>query len=259
MLTPPPTAQQPPPPDAAPASLFPALAPNAPLAFLPYRQTLALALIPLGTALLLAAALLPETPTPAFLATLAGGLAPMLLFAALWPLLVHRKLTFPGAGLLHYLLRCIPAILTPTLLWMAFHRILHETAGAWPLVLLATAILLHPVCRILHEAASPRLELARLWLRQTEVLLVLLAILGLLSGAILEAHKDYPTDPTILILILWMLGILLCVASLVLASIQWQTLRARTAPDLPDQPLDDPPPPDSQPPPSTLNFHSDEF
>ena len=243
-----------------PSPLFPDLVPSAPFATLPYRQTLALALIPLGTALLLAAALLPDTPPPAFLATLASGLSPMLLFAALWPCLMRRGKSFRGAGLLHYLLRCIPAFLTPALLWMAFHRVLHETAGAWPLVLFAVAIGLHPVSRILHEASSPHLELARLWVRQTEVLLALLGTLGLLSGAILEAHKDYPTDPTVLILILWMLGILLCVASLVLASIQWQTLRARTLPDLPEQSLDDPPPPDDpQPTTPALNFRSDEF
>lgn len=244
------------------APLFPALTPAAPLAWLPYRQTLALALVPLGTALLLAAALRPDRPTAAFVATLVGGLAPMLLFAALWPPLVRRGRTFPGAGLLHYLVRCIPAFLTPALLWMSFHRVLHETAGAWPLVIFAAAIVLHPAARILHEAASPRLGLARLWVRQTEVLLALLGILGLLSGAILEAHKDYPTDPTVLLLVLWMIGILLCVASFVLASIQWQTLRARGAPEIPAQPIDDPDPePDAAPDPSIppLDFHTDEF
>jgi hypothetical protein len=239
--------------------LFPDLLPSAPLAVLPYRQTLALALVPLGTALLLAAALLPETPSAAFLMALSAGLLPTLLFAAIWPGLVHRGRTFPGAGLLHYLLRCVPILLTPALLWMAFHRVLHETAGAWPLVLLASAFVLHPVSRILHEAGSPRLELARLWVRQTEVLLVLLGVLGLLSGAILEAHKDYPTDPTVLLLVLWMLGILLFVATLVLASIQWQTLRAGSVPGIPGQPLDDPPPPGDPSKPCTLDFHSDEF
>ena len=254
-----PPSSTPTPPPAAPV-LFPALCPDAPLAALPYRQTLALALVPLGTALLLAAALLPETPSGAFLGVLAGGLAPLALFAAVWPVLVRRNRTFPGAGLLHYLARCIPLLLTPALLWLAFHRVLHETAGAWPLVLLAAAFVLHPVSRILHETASTRLELARLWVRQTEVLLVLLGVLGLLSGAILEAHKDYPTDPTVLLLILWMLGILLFVATLVLSSIQWQNLRARCVPVAPQQPLDDPPPDDDSPAPATtLDFHSDEF
>lgn len=254
------------PPSSVPSSqpsepaLFPSLLPDAPLASLPYRQTLALALVPLGTALLLAAALLPETPSGAFLAVLAGGLAPLLLFAGVWPVLVRRNRTFPGAGLLHYLVRCVPLLLTPALLWMAFHRVLHETAGAWPLVLLAAAFVLHPVSRILHETASPRLALARLWVRQTEVLLVLLGVLGLLSGAILEAHKDYPTDPTVLLLVLWMLGILLFVATLVLSSIQWQTLRARSVPVAPPQPLDDPPPGgDPQTASSGINFHSDVF
>ena len=242
-----------------PATVFPDLLPTAPLAALPYRQTLALALVPLGTAILLSAALLPETPSPAFLSTLSAGLLPTLLFAVFWPPLMRRQRTFSGAGVLHYLLRCIPILLTPALLWMAFHRVLHETAGAWPLVLLACAFVLHPVSRILHETASPRLELARLWVRQAEVLLALLGVLGLLSGAILEAHKEYPTDPTVLLLILWMLGILLFVATLVLSSIQWQTLRAGTLSNLPPQPLDDPPPPDLPPSPSTLNFHTDEF
>ena len=243
------------------APLFAAFSPDAPppLPSLAYRQTLALALVPLGTAILLAAALYPDTPSTAFLCTLAGGLLPLLLFAALWPRAMRCSAAFRGAGLLHFLVRCIPALLTPALLWLAFHRVLHETAGAWPLILIASAFVLHPVSRILHETASPRLELARLWVRQTEVLLVLLGILGLLSGAILEAHKDYPTDPTVLLLVLWILGILLFLASLVLSAIQWQTLRSRTAPDILPQLLDDPPSPDSPSTPPPLDFHTDEF
>lgn len=243
------------------APFFAAFAPDAPppLPSLAYRQTLALALVPLGTALLLAAAIYPDIPSSAFLWTLAGGLLPILLFAVLWPRAMRRATAFRGAGLLHYLVRCIPAFLTPALLWLAFHRVLHETAGAWPLILIASAFVLHPVSRILHETASPRLELARLWVRQTEVLLVLLGILGLLSGAILEAHKDYPTDPTVLLLLLWILGILLFLASLVLSAIQWQTLRSRTAPDLLPQLLDDPPPPPDPASPTPLEFHTDDF
>lgn len=246
-----------------PPSLFPGLAPDAPPPgpVWAYRQTLVLGLLPVGTALLLAAALLPDTPSRAFLWTLACGMLPLLLFAALWPRAMHRARRFRGAGLLHYLVRCSPAILTPALLWIAFHRVLHETAGAWPLILLAAALVLHPVTRILHETASPRLELARLWVRQTEVLLVLLGILGLLSGAILDAHKDYPTDPTVLLLVLWMLGILLFVASLVLAAIQWQHLRGGLGGAPVPQPrlLDDPPPPPSPDAPAPLEFHTDDF
>lgn len=246
-----------------PPLLFASLAPDAPspLPGLAYRQTLLLGLIPLGTALLLAAALYPDAPSTAFLATLAGGMVPLLLFAALWPWAMRRPCRFRGAGVLHYLVRCTPAFLTPALLWLAFHRVLHETAGAWPLILIAVALVLHPVSRILHETASPHLELARLWVRQTEVLLILLAILGLLSGAILEAHKDYPTDPTVLLLILWILGILLSVASLVLAAIQWQNLRGEidTAYAPLSQPLDDPPPPSSPAFPTPLEFHTDDF
>lgn len=246
-----------------PTVLFAALAPDAALAGMAYRMTILLGLIPLGTALLLAAALLPETPSGAFLATLGGGLLPMLLFAVLWPGVLRRGRSFRGAGLLHYFVRCVPAILTPGLLWLAFHRVLHETAGAWPLVLLAVAIVLHPVARILHEMASPRFELARLWVRQTEVLLVLLAVLGLISGSILEAHKEYPTDPTVLILLLWILGILLFVAGILLAAFQWQRLRGdmRGGTILP-QSLDDPPEEGGEAGSAVaapLEFHTDEF
>lgn len=247
-----------------PAVLFGALAPDAPLAGMAYRLTLLLALIPIGTALLLAAALLPETPSTGFLATLAGGLLPMILFAVSWPVAMRRRRSFRGAGLLHFFVRYVPAILTPGLLWLAFHRILHETAGAWPLILLAAAIVLHPISRILHEMASPRFELARLWVRQTEVLLVLLAVLGLLSGSILEAHKDYPTDPTVLILLLWILGILLFFASILLAAFQWQRVRGNqdAGTSIPPQTLDDAPEDEdgdgssSAPP---LEFNTDEF
>ena len=242
----------------SPHTFFSSLSPAAPLPHLAYFHTLALALVPLGTALVLAAALLPDTPSPAFLSTLAGGLLPTILFALLWPLALRRKRPFPADGLLHYLVRFAAIALTPVLLALSFDRVLNETAGAWPMILLAAAIVLHPVSRILHETASPRLELARLWVRQTEVLLVLLAILGLLSGAILEAHKDYPTDPTVLLLLLWILGILLFVASLLLAAFQWQRLHGGDGTALP-RPLDDPDPEPLPSSPAPLDFHTDEF
>ena len=59
--------------------------------------------------------------------------------------------------------------------------------------------------------------------------------------------------------ILWILGILLFLASLVLSAIQWQTLRSRTAPDLLPQLLDDPPPPPDPASPTPLEFHTDDF
>lgn len=245
-----------------PAVLFGALAPNAPMAGMAYRLTLLLALVPLGTALLLAAALLPEAPSAGFVATLVGGLSPMLVFAAAWPAAMARGRTFRGAGLVHFFVRCVPAMLTPALLWLAFHRVLHETAGAWPFILLAAAIVLHPASRILHEMASPRFELARLWVRQTEGLLVLLAVLGLLSGSIQDAHKDYPTDPTVLLLLLWIVGILLFVAGVLLAAFQWQRLRGNAEAAAVPQPLDEPVEEDAEtggesaPP---LEFHTDEF
>lgn len=251
---------------AAPAPLFATLHPRNPLAGLQYRQTLILGLIPIGTGLLLGAALFPERPPMAMMASLSGGILLLALFAILWPLLLRFRAPLPGAGTLHFLVRCFLLILTPTLLWITFHRLLHETAGIWPFILLAVAVLLHPPGRICHEAAlldaSPRWELARLFFIQTEILLGLFALLGFLSGAILEAHKDYPTDPTGLILTLWMLGLLLLLASMLGMAIQWARFRG-PRPDSPPQPLDDPPSaastPTATPTTPAIHYHSDEF
>ena len=86
------------------------------------------------------------------------------------------------------------------------------------------------------------------------MVLLVVALVGLLTGVVLDANRDYPTDPTPLLLFLWLLALLALLAGIVLTVAQWHRLFGQRQPP---QSLDDPPPP--SPPASRLRFGSDRF
>jgi hypothetical protein len=47
---------------------------------------------------------------------------------------------------------------------------------------------------------------------------------------VLDAHRDYPTDPTPLLLFFWLLALLAVLISVVLAAARWHQLFGRSGP-----------------------------
>ncbi len=238
---------------------FPSLGAEADLAPVQVRQTLAMGLVPLGIVLLLVAAGAPEWPSAGLwigAALIFGGMA---LLEILWRRSGHQHLR--GFSTTHFLIRYLFIVLCPILLWVVFGDVVLELSGIGPPILLALLLLIYPVGRILRERVGPdpmlfpRLEMARITCQQLEMVLFVFALMGLLSGAIQDANKDYPTDPTVVILFLWLLALLAVLAASVLWGAHWIHLFGKPAPP---QPLDDAPPEPAAPrePP---RFGSDRF
>lgn len=238
--------------------LFPSLCAEARLAPLQVRQTLAMGLVPLGIALLLMAAGVPDRPPPALWA--GGGLvlAGMSLMWGLWRRSGHRRRC--GFSTVHFLIRYLFVVLCPLLLWIVFGETILDLAGIVPPILLILLLLVYPVSRILRERvgpdplAAPHVEMAYIVCRQIEMVLGVFALIGLVSGAVLDANREYPTDPTPLLLLLWMLALLAVLAGAVLGTAHWIRLFGKRQPP---QALDDPAPPadfPARPPFGSENF-----
>lgn len=236
---------------------FPSLGSDAALADVQVRQTLAMGLLPIGIVLLLAAAGAPDWPSPGLWAGAGFALGGMGLVWGLWRRSGRRYLR--GFSTVHFLVRYLFVVLCPALLWIVFGEVIIALAGFFPPLMLGLLLLLYPVGRILHERAgpdtlaNPRWEMARILCREVQTVLFVLALFGMLSGAVVEAHRDYPTDPTPLLLFLWILALLVVLISVVLAMAHWQRLLGKR--DL-VQPLDDEGPPPSREP---VRFGSDRF
>lgn len=242
----------------APRPLFPSLCAEAPLASLQVRQTLAMGLVPLGIVLLLMAAGAPERPGAGLWGGAAATLGGMAALWFLWRRAGHRHRR--GFSTAHFLIRYLFIALGPALLWIVFGEVIVEMAGIFPPLLLALLLLVYPVSRILRERVgpdpllAPHVEMAHILCQQVEMVLGVFALVGLVSGAVLDANQDYPTDPTPLLLLLWMLALLAVLAGAVLGVAHWVRLFGKRAPP---QPLDDLPPPTG--PRTSVRFGSENF
>lgn len=242
-----------------PATRFPTLASNAALADVQVRLTLAMGLAPLGLAVLLMAAMAPDPPPPGLWAGAGLTLGGMGLMWALWRRSGHTYRR--GYSTVHFLVRYLFVVLCPLLLWTAFGAVVLEMAGWLPPLLIAALLLLYPFGRLLQERVdpdpmrTPGLELARVACRQLQIGLGTVAFAGLLTGAVLDAQRDYPTDPTPLLLLVWLLTLLALLGNIVLTVAQAQRLYGRPAPP---PTLDDPPPPTDDTK-NALRFGSEKF
>lgn len=240
------------------ATRFPSLAADAQLADVQVRQTLAMGLVPLGLSALLAAAAFPEAPGPGLwvgAGLAAGGMG---LLWWLWRKSGGRSLR--GFSTTHFLVRYGLVLLCPALLWQAFGELALEMAGPAPPVLVGGLLLLYPVGRILGERTGEggpggaRTALACVVCRQLQAALGTVAAATGLSGAIVDAHRDYPTDPTPLLMVIWMLALVVVLAAAAGAAAEWSRLYGK--PRTP-QALDDFPPAEGAKNP--VNFGSDRF
>ena len=223
---------------------FPSLCVEAPLADVQVRQTLAMGLVPLGLALLLGAAGSPRWPPPGVWAGGAGALGGMALLWSYWRRCGGRRRR--GFSTTHFLVRYLFIVLCPALLWVVFGQTILDLAGLFPPVLMVLLLALYPVSRLLRERVGPdprqalHVEMAYLICVQIEMILGVFALVGVVSGAILDANRDYPTDPAPLLIVIWMLGGVAVLVGAVRGAVHWGRLYAEPAAP---QPLDDPPPP----------------
>ena len=238
--------------------LFPSLCAETALADVQVRQTLAMGLVPLGIVLLLMAAGAPERPSPGVWVGAGATLGGMALLWILWRRSGHRHRR--GFSTTHFLVRYLFIVLCPVLLWIVFGAVILDLAGLVPPLLLGLWLLVYPVSRILRERVgpdpmlAPHVEMAHIVCQQIEMVLGVFSLMGLISGAVLDANRDYPTDPTPLLLILWMLALLAVLAGAVIGAAHWMRLFGKRRPP---QPLDDAPP--AAPPKNSLRFGSEKF
>ena len=238
--------------------LFPSLSSEASLADLQVRQTLAMGLVPMGIAGLMVALTVPDWPPPGLWLGAGTGLAAM---AVLWRLFRRSGGRYQrGFSTLHFSVRYLFLILCPGLMWTVYGRNVLDISGPLPPVLVGLLLLIYPVGRILREqigpdpAQCPRLEMLCILCQQVEMVLAVIAVIGIVTGAILDANQDVPSDPTALLILLWMFAVLAVLGAAVLVAAHWIRLFGRV--DHP-QPLDDPPPRTSSP--NTLRFGSEKF
>jgi hypothetical protein len=240
-------------------TLFPSLCAETALADLQVRQTLAMGLVPLGLTLLLMAARAPAHPSPGLWCGAIASLVGQLLVWGLWRR--SRRGHVSVYSTIHFLVRYLFVVLCPAMLWVVFGATILEMAGIWPPILLGLLLLVFPVSRILRERVgpdpmqAPHVEMAHIVCQQIEMVLGTFSFMGLISGAVLDANKDYPTDPTPLLIIFWMLALIAVLIGAVLGATHWVRLYAKPKPP---QPLDDEPPPAAEPKPS-LRFGSERF
>lgn len=236
--------------------LFPALHPAHETAALQQAQTAAIGALPLALALVFLVLDAPGRERWAWGA--AAALAVLAVHQAAWFGLVRRLRgrpgRFGGLGLAHYLVRSFFFLLLPWMMWSAWGGLLGERGDVWPFAMLGILVALHPAERIAREAAKNGSPL-RMQVRETfvvaEIWAGVAAVAGLLSGAILEAHKAYPTDPTLLLLALWVVALLAAGAALLvllLRAAERGFLLAQNAHQtLDDEPENPPPPPERHP------------
>ena len=240
---------------------FPNLAvPDAPASRRAWRVTLVSAAALLLAALAIALAMLPAIPPLPVCLTAA---------AALWGYLLLRLLraTAPDwrhLGLLHFAVRFLWAA---SALWM-FASLLAATVDVaeeldhyWWTPLLAGFLLL-PVDLLLREALRhrkpaipPALLRLQLWTAATIHLILLFGLVFLVTGLFLELRRDYPGDPTVILLILWVAAFLAAIRLLDRTATRAALLRPATPP----RPLDDPPPSASSPSPPPRPHPSDRW
>jgi hypothetical protein len=169
----------------------------------------------------------------------------------------HRR----GYSTAHFLVRYLFVVLCPAMLWIVFGERILEMAGMFPPILMGLLLLVYPVSRILREQVgadpllAPRTEMAHIVCQQIEMVLGTFSLVGLLSGAVLDANQDYPTDPTPLLIVFWMLALIALLVGAVMGAAHWTRLYSTPRPP---QPLDDPPPPPSDSK-TGRRFGSEEF
>ena len=240
--------------------LFVPLAAEAPLANVQVRQTLAFGLVPLGLSLLLMAAGAPDWPAAGLWGGAVGALGGM---AFLWALR-RRSGGHPlrGYSVAHYFVRYFFVVLCPLLLWSVFGDVILDLAGAMPPIFLGLLLLVYPASRMLHEIVgpdpmvAPRVEMAYIVCRQIEMVLIVFSIAGIISGAILDANRDYPTDPAPLLIVIWLLALLALLAGTILGVSHAVRLFTRSSPP---QSLDDAPLPPAPSRGEGPRFGSDRF
>lgn len=238
--------------------LFPCLGAESHIADVQVRQTMAMGLLPLGIVLLLSAAASPDWPPPSLWVGAALTLGGMALLWGLWRRSGRRHLC--GFSTAHFLIRYLFIVLCPVLLWSVFGGIILDQSGIWPPLLLGLLLLVYPAGRVLRErigsdpAAAPHAEMAHIVCQQIEKVLGVFALMGLVFGAILDANQDLPTDPTAILLVLWMLGLLTLLASAVIGAGHWARIYGKSDAI---QALDDAPPPAT--PKTPLRFGSEKF
>ena len=236
---------------------FPTLGARAEAADLQVRQTLALGLLPLGIAFFLMAWMSPHPPS----AGLWAGVVLTLFLMAAQYLLWHRarRRDFAAYSTLHFLIRYALLILCPWMVWAAFQSLILATSGILPPLLIGGLFFLYPIDRLIRERIAarpqqpPRLAFAHQLCVHSQVVLGVLAFGGIFTGAIIDAQEDYPTDPTMLLLFIWLVILLVLLATFLSLTARWQQLYTR---DTPPQTLDDP----ARPPPANpIRFGSDQF
>ena len=222
--------------------LFPSLSAEASLADVQVRQTLAMGLVPMGIAGLMIAMTAPNWPPVGLWLGTAIGLGAMVM---LWKLFRRSGGHYlRGFSTLHFAVRYLFLVLCPGLMWTVYGKTVLDISGLLPPILVGLLLLIYPVGRILREqlgpdpAQTPRLEMACILCQQVEMVLAVIAVIGILTGAILDANKDLPTDPTAILLFLWMLPVLTVLGAAVLVAAHWIRLFGKV--DHP-QSLDDPP------------------
>jgi len=182
----------------------------------------------------------------------------MLAMGGLWRRAGRRFMFGYSTG--HFLIRYLFVVLCPLLLWIVFGGMILDLAGIVPPILLVLLLLVYPASRILRERvapdprAVPHVEMAYIVCQQIEMVLGAFAFIGLVSGAVLDANREYPTDPTPLLLLLWLLALLAVLAGAVLGTAHWIRLFGKRRPP---QPLDDPAPPADFP--ARLRFGSEKY
>ncbi len=239
------------------APRFPSLRADAALADVQVRQTLAMGLVPVGICLLLAAAVAPDWPSTGLWVGGGAAIGGMALIWGLWKKSEGRDMR--GYSTVHFLVRYLFVGLCPALMWLVFGGVILDLAGLFPPLMLALLLLLYPAGRILHEmdaegaGPSPRWQRARILCGLAQMISAVLALAGILSGAVVEAHRDYPTDPTPALLVIWILALLALVVGVALAVSRWPSGLGRAETH---QPLDDEP---AQGPRAPSRFGSDRY
>ncbi len=238
--------------------LFPSLSAEASLADVQVRQTLAMGLVPMGIAGLLIAVTVPRWPPVGLWLGTVIGLGAMVGLWRFWHRSGGRYLR--GFSTLHFAVRYLLLVLCPGLLWTVYGDTVLDISGVFPPILVGLLLLIYPVGRILREqigpdpAQTPRLEMAFILCQQAEMVLAVIAVIGILTGSILDANKDVPSDPTALLIFLWMLAVLAVLGAAVLVAAHWIRLFGKV--DHP-QSLDDAPPKTESK--TALHFGSEKF
>lgn len=201
------------------------------------RQTYAIGLLPLLIWLVLWMANWPRLPSPGATGLLGMTAGLLLCLWGAWNLEPGKWKHEQWCAHLHFATRYLLAGFSLLMLWWAIQS-LGLVIPVWVDIFAIVLILVWPLARFLHEfydhpdkPLPPRQNMFQYALFLFRIAIGVWFVTGCINTIILELNRDYPTDPTAILVFFRALAGIITLACFILTAGHWHTLFGRRKTD----------------------------